>query len=253
MKRIYKVLLAEDDQTSAKVIVLGLERYNFFVEHVPDGRAALARVKQETYDLIITDIMMPFMDGQKFIESGMESIKDTPVIILTAVRDKNHIVKAAANKVRSYLIKPVIPQKLFEKIVEILNIQSVDILDKKSIPFKASYRIGSLNVLSVFFEGCPYGKFIDDVMAEIFSFMRSGKEISALEFNINEDYFYNHDSLNNLDEIVDKITKNPRIEAKNILFQGKYFEHIDKKQISKYKFLSECKMFILNPGDRTIP
>lgn len=59
MYRLIKVLLAEDDENSAMLVKHAMDRFNFEVTHVPDGMAALSKVRNSDYDLIISDIMMP--------------------------------------------------------------------------------------------------------------------------------------------------------------------------------------------------
>ena len=118
MKRVYKVLLAEDDDNSAEVVIHTLDKYNFDVVHAVDGMAALSKVKTNSYDLIISDLMMPYLDGLAFLEKGAEHIKDTPTIMLTAAGERKNVLRAAQQHVNHYLLKPIDLEGLLEKVLQ---------------------------------------------------------------------------------------------------------------------------------------
>ena len=91
--KIYKILLLEDDPDSAEIVTRSLEKYNIQIDHVNNARLAINKLKTK-YDLIISDVMMPVMDGFSFIEKYKQEIHNTPVIIVTALKEKEDILKA---------------------------------------------------------------------------------------------------------------------------------------------------------------
>jgi two-component system response regulator ArlR len=78
-----RVLVVEDDRKTAELVRLYLERAGYSVDVAHDGCAGLEKARQEEFDLIILDIMLPGMDGLSVCRKvRLES--DVPVIMLTA-------------------------------------------------------------------------------------------------------------------------------------------------------------------------
>ncbi len=124
-----RVLVAEDDSTSRKIIVSIFSKLGECHATV-DGLEAveaykMSWVKNEPYDLICLDIMMPNMDGQaallqiREIEKEMD-IKDkdrVKVIMTTALDDPKNVFKALYNgEAVSYMVKPLNKQKLLDEV-----------------------------------------------------------------------------------------------------------------------------------------
>ena len=79
-----KILVVEDERDLNRIITKHLKKNNYSVDSCFDGGEALDFVSYSEYDLIITDIMMPNIDGYEFIARLRESKNNTPVIMLTA-------------------------------------------------------------------------------------------------------------------------------------------------------------------------
>ena len=79
-----KILVVEDERDLNRIITKHLKRNNYSVDSCFDGEEAIDFVSYSDYDLIITDIMMPNVDGYEFIKRLRESKNNTPVIMLTA-------------------------------------------------------------------------------------------------------------------------------------------------------------------------
>ena len=111
-----KILIAEDEKQLAKAVKTILEYNNYEVVTVNNGMEALNKTKEEKYNCIILDIMMPVMNG---IDALKEIRKDgitTPIILLTAksqVEDKIEGLDAGAN---NYLTKPFNKDELLARI-----------------------------------------------------------------------------------------------------------------------------------------
>ncbi|XOQ43412.1 MAG: hypothetical protein ACFWTN_02975 [Clostridium sp.] len=78
-----RVLIIDDDRNSVRFLQLELEHEGYRVEKEYDGLQGLQRAKQEQFDIILLDIMLPGMDGMKVLHK-IRQISDTPVIMLTA-------------------------------------------------------------------------------------------------------------------------------------------------------------------------
>lgn len=89
MNKTYKILYAEDEEYLAESIILGLKhskskpKINYEIDYVTDGLEALYKLKQNSYDLIITDNRMLKMDGITFIKKIREEGNNTPAILTT--------------------------------------------------------------------------------------------------------------------------------------------------------------------------
>ena len=120
------VLVVEDNAELQQYIQLVLkEHYN--VSLAENGRAALDKIKANGQpDLIISDLMMPVMDGYQFLEKlkGNPSTQQLPVIMLTARAEKDDRLKALRIGVDDYLTKPFDEEELIVRIGNLLVNQS---------------------------------------------------------------------------------------------------------------------------------
>ena len=87
----YKILVAEDEKTLRNIITVYLTKNGFDVDAVCDGNEAVTAIDNNSYDLIILDIMMPGKNGKEVCEY-IRSRLDIPVIFLTALNTEADIV-----------------------------------------------------------------------------------------------------------------------------------------------------------------
>ena len=119
-----RILVAEDTETVAASIAFVLSEGPFEILLATDGRDALRRMEQEPFDLLITDMQMPFMSGTELVRAlrSDERHRQIPVIMLTSVQDEDAIAEATEVGVSRYLIKGEIAGgKLFSVVKELLN------------------------------------------------------------------------------------------------------------------------------------
>ena len=118
-KAMPKILIVEDDQTISKLIAASLSISGY--ESVPcfDGNEAVHMVRNEEFDLILLDIMLPGLDGFQV----MEKIRETgpPVIFLTAMGDVSDRVKGLKSGAEDYIVKPFEPLELLARIEIVLR------------------------------------------------------------------------------------------------------------------------------------
>ena len=111
-----KILVVEDEVKTALMIKQGLEENGYNTDLAHDGEAALDMFKANTYDLIISDILMPKVDGLEFTKAIRKEEKAPPVILLTALgmtMDKVTGFDAGAD---DYLVKPFEFEELLARI-----------------------------------------------------------------------------------------------------------------------------------------
>ena len=81
---MFKVLIAEDDADLRQLFQHVLIQNGYYVKGVSNGQEGLDELEKDSYDLIISDIMMPVMDGYTFIRTLREQGKNMPVLTITA-------------------------------------------------------------------------------------------------------------------------------------------------------------------------
>ncbi|MFM0326957.1 heavy metal response regulator transcription factor [Caballeronia glebae] len=100
-----RILVVEDEQKAGVYIKKGLEEAGYLVDVVGDGAEGLILAKEENYDVIVLDVMLPTMDGWSVVRSLRET-KATPVLFLTARDDVQDRVRGLELGADDYLVKP---------------------------------------------------------------------------------------------------------------------------------------------------
>ena len=119
-----KILAVDDSPTMRRIIINTLKRAGFpDVIEASDGKDALAKLKVEEINFVITDWNMPEMDGLAFVNALRSSneYKSMPVLMVTTRSVKDDIVEALKAGVNNYIVKPFTPDTLKEKIEQVLN------------------------------------------------------------------------------------------------------------------------------------
>jgi EAL domain-containing protein (putative c-di-GMP-specific phosphodiesterase class I) len=109
-----RVLIVEDDVDLAHLFRSVLRAAGFDVECASDGRAAIDRFRQSGYDLVITDLTMPNMDGLELLRSVRRIDLDIPVVIVTAAPGVDSAIRAIEYGALRYLPKPIKNQDLID-------------------------------------------------------------------------------------------------------------------------------------------
>jgi CheY-like chemotaxis protein len=126
------IVLAEDSSPNRRILTHLLGKMGFKVVACESGQEALDQLNSGKHDvkLVISDIMMPTMDGLELLRRIRESdvLKTLPVLLITAVSEKDYIERARTLNVNGYILKPVtftrvqaklkaiFPDKVFPKI-----------------------------------------------------------------------------------------------------------------------------------------
>jgi DNA-binding response OmpR family regulator len=118
-----KILIVEDEEVLRRFVKISLEFEGFKVYEAADGQEGMELVQKEMPVLVITDLMMPEMDGITFYKR-MKEKKETmniPIIVLTAKDGFQDVLDAYDNGVVMYLTKPFDPRMLVQRVHEILS------------------------------------------------------------------------------------------------------------------------------------
>lgn len=101
------VLVVDDNNLSRKTISAFLAKNGMQVTEAENGREALEKLKTEHFDLVLTDICMPVMDGRELLKLMSEQFSEIPRIVLTAHDNEDDILLALKTGAYDYMIKPV--------------------------------------------------------------------------------------------------------------------------------------------------
>lgn len=186
----YSILLAEDDESNAELLMRHVERYNFEVDHVVDGVAAEIKLRKQRYDLIITDNKMPKQSGLSLLERIPEINRLTPIIFLTVSNEKETILQAVHNRnLVAYLLKPVDTNILIEKICQGLSIKANTLIDKKTYPFEILPFTSSSHGVGIELKGCPFGKSVEKLVQEISFFLKELPSLRSIVIKVNPEFY----------------------------------------------------------------
>ncbi|MBI3297239.1 MAG: sigma-54-dependent Fis family transcriptional regulator [Elusimicrobia bacterium] len=106
------VLLAEDDASLRTVLTLELKRLGLDVTAVPGGREALAALESRSFDIVITDLKMPHVDGFQVLDEARKRSPETQVLVVTGHGSVDSAVRAMKSGAFDYIQKPVDPDAL---------------------------------------------------------------------------------------------------------------------------------------------
>ena len=100
-----KILVVDDEQSMTQFLSIVLRKEGFHVTAVSNGKDALERVKNDNFDVVITDIKMPGMDGIQLLNQIKKHDPSVPVVIMTAYASQQSAIDAVNHGAFQYLIK----------------------------------------------------------------------------------------------------------------------------------------------------
>ncbi len=116
-----KVAVVDDDFVIREMVKAILSETGFQITEFENGKRFVDSGIVDDFDLVLLDLMMPEMDGFQVLERLSGDGPMRPVIILSALSQRETVVKALNHGVKSYLIKPLKPESLLNKAREILK------------------------------------------------------------------------------------------------------------------------------------
>ncbi len=119
-----KILVVDDMSTMRRIVKSILNQLGFTnIEEAENGKQALAKLKAEKFDFVVTDWNMPEMDGLELVKAirSDEELKNIPVLMVTAEGKKESVIEALKAGVNNYIVKPFTPEVLKEKIEKIFG------------------------------------------------------------------------------------------------------------------------------------
>lgn len=118
-----KILAVDDERHIVRLVQVNLERAGYQVVTAFDGREALEKVEAERPDLVVLDVMMPYMDGFEVLQTlrKNQNTRDLPVIMLTAKAQDADVFRGWQSGVDCYLTKPFNPMELIAFVKRIFK------------------------------------------------------------------------------------------------------------------------------------
>ncbi|MBQ7872421.1 MAG: response regulator transcription factor [Clostridia bacterium] len=144
---MFKILIAEDDRELRQLFSHILTKNGYFTYGVSNGKEALDALDKEYYDLIISDIMMPVMDGYELVKSLRSSGSNTPIMMITAKDAFDDMRQGFAYGTDDYMVKPININEMVLRVEALLR-RSKMINDRRLIFGKTILELDSLTVYS---------------------------------------------------------------------------------------------------------
>lgn len=131
---MFKILIAEDDNNLRNIVVSTLKKENYTVFAAENGKAALDLFYAEKVDLVITDVMMPIMDGNALCGELRKVTPDIPILMLTALETIDDKERGFNSGADDYLTKPFALKELLLRIKALLRRYGETYEDRVTLP-----------------------------------------------------------------------------------------------------------------------
>ena len=118
---MFKIIIAEDDSELRQLFSRILTKNGYQVKEVSNGAEAIEALDKEYYDLIISDIMMPVMDGYKLVSTLREQENKIPVLMVTAKDAFDDMKQGFLSGSDDYMVKPVNVNELVLRVAALLR------------------------------------------------------------------------------------------------------------------------------------
>lgn len=118
-----RVLIVDDSESIREAVSYTLENAAYTVERAVDGLDALEKMKDSTFQLIITDLHMPNMDGIALIKEirSREELKFLPILFLTTESQGLRKEEARSAGATGWVVKPFVPEKLVAVVQKLIR------------------------------------------------------------------------------------------------------------------------------------
>lgn len=132
-----KILIVDDEESIRRLVDVYLKKAGFIAIEARDGREALKKIEKDLPDLIILDLMLPYVDGET-IAREIRKKSNIPIIMLTAKAEEDQRVEGLEMGADDYVVKPFSPRELVARVKALL---------KRSYPEERVIKIRGLEIL----------------------------------------------------------------------------------------------------------
>ncbi|MHB8842966.1 MAG: sigma-54-dependent transcriptional regulator [Candidatus Aquicultor sp.] len=141
-----KILIVDDEKPIRDSLKMVLDEEGFSTEVAADGEEALQKIQEINFDIVVTDIKMPKLDGMQLLESVSKISPETFFIIMTAYASVKTAIDALRQGAFDYLIKPVEFDDLIIRIKRLINYKKMS-LENKTLRQRISSDTGFTNLI----------------------------------------------------------------------------------------------------------
>jgi DNA-binding response OmpR family regulator len=191
-----RVLVIEDDPAVAHFLVKGFREEGWEIQTASDGREGLSLAMEGAFDVIVLDILLPRLHGLDVLRRIRQEGVSSPVVILTAMDDKEDVVRGLDLGADDYLVKPFLFTELLARVRAILR--------RSQTPLPAVLRVADLSLDPSRRKVERGGKRIE-LTAKEFAlleyFMRHPGQILTRVMILESVFDYHFDSLTNLVDV----------------------------------------------------
>ena len=125
-----KILIVEDDVAFCQMLETFLTKKGYEVNASHTGNDALAKIKSNNYDIVLTDVRLPDRDGNEILQILKEEHPGTKVILMTGYAEVNLAVDAIKTGAFDYISKPINPEKMLQVVKSALEIEEDQVIAK---------------------------------------------------------------------------------------------------------------------------
>lgn len=119
----YRIMVIDDEKIVCDMAKMSLEQEGYIVETFLNAEPALKRLKEQKFDVVVTDYKMKGIDGMEVLRTVKKLYPDTEVIMITAFANLDAAIEALRGKVHDFFPKPVRIKELKASIQRALNKQ----------------------------------------------------------------------------------------------------------------------------------
>ena len=113
-----RVLVVDDQRNMRATTAMMLRQAGHTVEEAEDGAGALQRLQAETFDVVLTDLRMPGMDGMELLRASRQAAPETEVIVMTGYGTIESAVEAIRSGAHDFLSKPFKESELLLRVAK---------------------------------------------------------------------------------------------------------------------------------------
>jgi DNA-binding response OmpR family regulator len=142
-----KILIAEDDRELRQLFCHVLMKEGYSVKAVGNGKEALDAFESDYFDLVISDIMMPVMDGYELVNTLRESNNTTPVLMITAKDAFDDMRRGYLSGTDDYMVKPINVNEMILRVGALLR-RAQMINERRQVIGSTTLECDSLTVIT---------------------------------------------------------------------------------------------------------
>ena len=135
----FKILIIEDEKNISEIVAKYLEKEGYATLIANDGIEGLALFRDSNPDLVISDVMMPTIDGFEVLRE-IRLISDAPVIMLTAKQEEVDRLKGFENGADDYVTKPFSPKELVRRVMVMLK-RTYKVIEYKQVLIEGELKL----------------------------------------------------------------------------------------------------------------